>query len=307
MQRRVPRRRRRAFQLCHRPDGRGGWSLLWGYRHQSLVYPERGLHRRLRGAGQPRWRPWRAVADLLVAGLGRFHQVRDLRPACRQPGRGRGDGAVGPGAPGGGAVRQAADFRGGCRPDRRGAVLRRQHDHPGDLGTVGGRRAGDRLRRPGALDGTAGAYRADRPVPDPEARHRADRHPVRPGHGALVRRPGGAGRLRGDPAAGSAAGDEPCMGRAFLQLASRHRCRHPRRHRTGADRRRGAVRRHGPLRSQADRPCLVPAGAAGAGAELLPARARPSFPTPRRRATPSTCWRRAGRCCRWWRCPPWPQ
>jgi KUP system potassium uptake protein len=66
----------------------------------------------------------------------------------------------------------------------------------------------------------------------------------------------------------------------------------------GADRCRGAVRRHGPLRPQADCPAwfilVLPAlvlNYFGQGALLL---------NPEARATRSTCWRRAGRCCRWW-------
>ena len=42
----------------------------------------------------------------------------------------------------------AADVPDGARPLRRGALLRRQHDHAGDLGAVGGRGSGGRARRP---------------------------------------------------------------------------------------------------------------------------------------------------------------
>ena len=89
------------------------------------------------------------------------------------------------------ALRQRAD---GGRPRRlvhhlaghlrRGAVLRRQHDHAGDLGAVRGRRPeGDRAAARGLCrpdhDGRAG-----RALPDPEARHRRRRPLLRPRHGA---------------------------------------------------------------------------------------------------------------------------
>ena len=242
------------------------------------VHPEGSLHRRLWRAGQPRRRARRAFADLLVADLGGVDQVRDLRPAGRQRRRG-GDGVVRAGASCRHRASSPAGHGGGRRPDRRRAVLRRQHDHPGDLGALRHRGPGDRLRRPGALGGADVAGGAGRPVPHPEAWHRAHRHPVRPGDGGLVPRPRGPGHLWRIAGAGSAQGDEPDLGDQFLRLPPRHRRRHPRRHGAGADRRRGVVRRHGPLRPQAHRPRLVRPGAAGAGAELLrPGRDHPGQP-----------------------------
>ncbi len=54
----------------------------------------------------------------------------------------------------------------------------------------------------------------------------------------------------------------------------------------------------GHFRPQAHCPCLVRPGPAGPGAQLLLARAPCCWATRRRRATRSTCWRRAGPCCR---------
>ena len=77
---------------------------------------------------------------------------------------------------------------GRARHLRRGAVLRRQHDHPGDLGAVRGRGPqGDRA-------GAGGADRADHrgdhrgAVRRPAPRHRRGRPVVRPRDDRLVRR-----------------------------------------------------------------------------------------------------------------------
>jgi KUP system potassium uptake protein len=68
---------------------------------------------------------------------------------------------------------------------------------------------------------------------------------------------GGLGCMA-SPAPGSAQCAEPGLGRAFLHGAPGHGRGDPRRGGAGADRCRSAVRRHGPLRPQADCPCLVP-------------------------------------------------
>ena len=68
---------------------------------------------------------------------------------------------------------------------RRLAVLRRRHDHAGDLGAVGGR--GPRGRRARACSRLRRADHArdpDRAVRDPALRHRRGRPAVRPDHGA---------------------------------------------------------------------------------------------------------------------------
>ncbi len=85
---------------------------------------------------------------------------------------------------------------------------------------------------------------------------------------------------------------------SFVVGASRHRLHRARLGGAVRDRCRGAVRRHGPLRQEADPPGLVQPGDAGAGDQLLrPGRdaAGPPENAPRTR---STRWRRTGRCTR---------
>ncbi len=96
-----------------------------------------------------------------------------------------------------------------------------------------------------------------------------DRPAVRPGDGRLVpghrrawrgqHRRRARDRHRGQPARRAADPDRP----------SRHRGGGVRRHLPGADRRRGAVCRHGPCRRPGDPAGLVRPGGAGAGAELF--------------------------------------
>src|SRR5450830_894978 len=71
------------------------------------------------------------------------------------------------------------------------------------------------------------------------------------------------------PASGSAQRVEPGVGCAFLHGPPWHGCGDFRRRGAGIDRCRSALRRHGPLRAQTYRPCVVRAGAAGAGAQLF--------------------------------------
>ncbi|MGA4815551.1 hypothetical protein ACPA9J_11385 [Pseudomonas aeruginosa] len=72
----------------------------------------------------PRWRPWRAVAlifwSLVWVVSIKYKDLSSCVPTTREGGV---MAQSAPGAPGGDAVRQAADFRGGCRPDRRGALF----------------------------------------------------------------------------------------------------------------------------------------------------------------------------------------
>ena len=96
------------------------------------------------------------------------------------------------------------------------------------------------------------------------------RPPVRAGHGAVVRRAGraraGAHRRRTRRSCGRSARTTRCASWSSQPGDRLHRARLGRavRHR-----RRGAVRRHGPLRQAADPPGLVQPGDAGAGAQLL--------------------------------------
>ncbi len=100
------------------------------------------------------------LAGLLVDHADRLGEVRGLRAARRQRRRGRRDGAGRPGAPGPGSPGEAAGARPGPGGHRRGAVLRRQRHHAGDLGPVGGRGAEGRLSRPARDRGAAGGRRS---------------------------------------------------------------------------------------------------------------------------------------------------
>ena len=75
---------------------------------------------------------------------GRHDQVRRLRAARRQPRRGRHPGADGAGPRQRRTRRRGAGVRDRARHVRRRAVLRRRHDHAGDLGAERGRGAGGR-------------------------------------------------------------------------------------------------------------------------------------------------------------------
>ncbi len=135
----------------------------------------------------------------------------------------------------------------------------------------------------------------DRPVRDPALRHRTDRQVLRPGHGGMVRRAGAARRGQHPDCAGDPAGGQSAAGRTLSDRRSQNFIRGDRRGVPGADRRRGALCRHGPCRRDRDPPRLVRPGAAGAAVELFrPGRADPErslrHPTIR-----STGWRPPGR------------
>ena len=159
-----------------------------------------------------------------------------------------------------------------ARRVRRRAVLRRQRDHAGHLGAVARSRAWrsptPRLEALRAADRRSvvliGLFLRAAP------RHGRRRQAVRADHGGLVRRAGACMGVHqiaadaGDPGgvqsvarAAFPASQPVCI--AFVALG---------RGRAGADRRRGAVRRHGPLRQAADPPRVVRPRAARAGAEL---------------------------------------
>ena len=78
-----------------------------------------------------------------------------------------------------------------ARPLRRGAALRRRHDHAGDLGARRGRGHPGRARRTSRVDHRRARARASSSAlfVVPALRHRAGRWRVRADHGALVRRP----------------------------------------------------------------------------------------------------------------------
>ena len=199
------------------------------------------------------------VDHLLGADDHRHGQVCLAHHARRQSRRGRDTRADGarlarPRQPG-----PAPVVAGRIRDLRRGHVLRRRHDHAGDLRAGCGRRSGDhRAGAPSVHRPRDGGDRR-RLVRDPEARHCERRPLVRPGDVCLVRRAGAARCV----AAGGAPG-----GAVRAQSNARRRLRFqqsaPRVSGAGRDRprghgHRGALCRHGTLRR------LRPSGAHGSG------------------------------------------
>ena len=200
------------------------------------------------------------------------------RDAREQRGRGRHHGADHPADPVGRrrAQRPAHRAAGLAGHLRRGAVLRRQHDHSGDLGALRGRgREGDR----------AGAGGAGRPphrrdhraaVRRPAAGDGRRRPAVRPGHDRLVRRDRRLRRRRHRGAPRDPAGALPDLRRRLPRRQLRRRLLRARRRRPRRHRRRGALRRHGALRPPGHHPRLAGPGPAGVHAQLLrPGRADP--------------------------------
>ena len=158
----------------------------------------------------------------------------------------------------------------GHRPVRRGAALRRRRHHAGDLGPRRGR--GPRSRD-AAAPAVGGADRVQchpgGAVHVPAAWHRQGGRGVRPGHGGLVRVDRAPGRARDSAPSGGAGRRQSVARDRFLPARWPAGLSHPGRGRAGRDRRRGAVRRHGPLRQAPDPARLVRRGVAGAGAQLL--------------------------------------
>ena len=140
----------------------------------------------------------------------------------------------------------------------------------------------------------------DRRVRDPAPRHRRGRAAVRAGHGALVRRLIAVlGVVWHRARTRSCYGGRSPARRGVLPRARLARLRGAGRGVPGGHRRRGALRRHGPLRQAADPPRLVRAGAARAAAQLLrPGRAAADQPEARS-SSPFFLLAPSGRCCRW--------
>ncbi|PRD35439.1 UNVERIFIED_CONTAM: hypothetical protein NCL1_11590 [Trichonephila clavipes] len=250
-----------------RADRRRAGRGLRRHRHQPALRAQGLLP-----DGPPGYRPRQCgghpVADLLVADADHLAQVHRLHHACRQQRRRRHHGAAGAGAARAVPPRLAAPCGGGHRPVRRRAVLRRRHDHPGHLRAVGGGRPADRGAAAAELRHSHHHRDPGRAVHDPAPRHGLGGQAVRPGHAGVVPDAGGAGHTRHPAHADHPRAGEPLLGAALHCRQPGHRLRHA--ERGGADhhRRRGAVRRHGPLRPQADPPRLVPGGVPGADAEL---------------------------------------
>ena len=296
-----------------RPSAYRFWKLVLG--SVGVVYGDIGtsplyaLREALRAAGRDGLERERGDRHRLAAALDadphRHAEIRHLDPARRQPRRGRHAVAAGAGAAGARPADRLLFVLGGRR---RRALLRRRGDHPGDLGPVGGRgpRAGRRrastptsCRSPSAIlvvlfwvqsHGTARVSVFFGPITllwfvvmaVLGSTHVGDRPVI---FARLQSR-------RGDRSSWS----------ATARLAAGDGLGVPRGHR-----RRGALRRHGPLRPRPDPHRLVRPGLPGAGAQLP----RPGQPGARqpggRRPTPSSCWRPSGACCRWCCSPPAPR
>ena len=182
-----------------------------------------------------------------------------------------------------------------ARPVRRGAALRRRHDHAGDLGA--------RARSKGSSVATPSfepfvvpitVVDPDRAVPGPAARHGRHRHGVRAGHDRLVRH---ASRVLGLPQIVREPGR--ARARSIRCTASRsspttgwHGFLDARRRLPVGHRRRGALRRHGPLRPRPIRIAWFALVLPALRAQLL----RPGRAAARRsrraRRTRSSSWRR---------------
>ena len=187
--------------------------------------------------------------------------------------------------------------------DRRRLAVWRRRDHAGDFGPQ--RRRG--ARRSPVLDCRAARAAAHlrhpgRAVRDPAARNRRHRQALRPGDGRLVRHDGGARHLSHHPEAGDPDRALAASWGRLFPPPRNPRHAHSRLGRSGRDRRRGPVRRHGPFRDPAHspgvdvfRPAVARAGLPGARghdpARSEPGRDRePLLLAGAARACPPTCW-----------------
>ena len=144
-----------------------------------------------------------------------------------------------------GVPRRARDLR--CGP-----LPRRLDDHPRDLRAVG--RRGARRPRPGARPVGRADHRGDprRAVPRPALRHRHGGSFLRAGDDRVVRGRRGARTPRHRPGPRGSRRPLPDVRRRVPRGALPHRLLRPRRRGSRGHRRRGPLRRHGPLRSQVD-------------------------------------------------------
>ena len=238
------------------------------HRDEPAVRAAGVLPRRPRHRADPRERARRAVADFLVADADHLDQVPRVRHARRQQRGGRHSRAAGarravPRCP----AAQPRDAR-GARAVRGGAALRRRDDYAGHFGARRGRRPAGRDARLRALHRPADGRHPLRTLPHSVARHRARRLAVRAGDDRLVRHDRRARRAVDRPGPGRSDVVQSAARRHLFprqRVARLHRARLgvPRRHR-----RRGAVRRHGPLRQEAHPAGVVRSRPAGAPAEL---------------------------------------
>jgi len=247
--------------------GRRGCGLR-RHRHQPAVHAQGGIRSAWR-AGLARQRARRPEPGVLVADHRGVGEISAVHHARRQQGRGRHHGAYGAGPALHPRPPAAALGRGAAGAVRRRAVLRRRRDHAGDLGAVGGGGPEGRHAGAGALRGADHRGRDPGPGLVAAARHRAHRRGVRAGLRGVVRLHRRAGRARHRAASGGAVRPAADLRHRVLHPQPCRGLLRPRRGGAGGDRHRGAVRRHGALRSGADPAGLVQLRAAGAAAELL--------------------------------------
>ena len=260
----------------------GGRSPRSPSRHSGVVYGDIGtsplyalqgvLHGAPRHSTDPRQRPRRPLADLLVAQLRGLLQVHPLRHAGRQPRRGRHPGAAGAHP----AARRRAQ-RAGCwsccglfgaallygdgvitRPSRCSARSRGSRSRP---------RRWITWVVPIAIVILLLLFLFQSTVPPGGPG-------VRPGHGGLVRLHRGARGRRHRPQPPVLRAMNPWYAVDFFMRDGLAGIPDPRGGGAGDDRRRGALRRHGAFRQAADPGGLVRPGAARAACSTTSARGR---------------------------------
>ena len=152
---------------------------------------------------------------------------------------------------------------------RRGAAVWRRHDHAGHHRA---RRRRGTEGRDAVVRFVRGADRrrdSHRDLRDPAARHASGRPTVWSGDGAVVHHDRGPRADLDRQEADRPVRDQPGPRPRLLRDARAARLRGTGRGVSGGHRRRGAVRRHGPLREAADSPRVVQPGAARPVAQLL--------------------------------------
>ena len=290
-------------------DGRAGHRLR-RHRHQPALRAQGVLRARPRGARRTQrgQRAGGAVAGLLVADGGGRGEVPGLHHAADNKGEG-GIFALLALVPANATARSPRMFAVLLGAVRGLAALRRRHHHARDLGALGGR--GPRGGATAAIDSCRRAHHLRHPgraLPGPEARHRRHRRGLRPGHALWFVTIACSAIALHRPQPRRARGAQPAATRsAFFRRAPPARLLRARLRRALHHRRRGALRRHGPLRRAADPAGVVRAGLPGAAAQLLrPGRAAPGSATARSR-TRSTRSRPGWCCTRWSHSPPRPR
>src|SRR5215510_7944719 len=239
------------------------------YRHEPPLYLLRRARRRRPGPAGGRQRVRHRLVDPLGAAGDGVAQIRRVRASRRQRRRGRDPGAAVAGGARSPRRRRQVFGPGFARSYGSGAALRRRRHHAGDFRAVGdgGAQAGHARIR--GLRAAGDDRDPDRPVRDPAAWHREHRRTVWSGHDRLVRGPRHSRLRQYLGRAGHSRGARSGPGDSLHCDKSAGRIHRDGRGVPGADRRRGALCRHGPCRSFRHPTGLVRLGAAGAAAELF--------------------------------------